>query len=313
MSTIDIFSRIQIPKEEVFKHLISSHTISRCVSPFFKIENLNCSNSRLDLDSYFTQKCVLSELLQLFFNVKEIVPDKKILFQFEGLIKGKQCINLLEDENGCILKERIDFSLYNYFNFPVLDTFLALFFYLDTCIKHLRLKNILYKDSKMKSLLKDYSAIRSYIVIDADLKVINSFFNDLNKFALWISPFVKVTSLNHKQELEEGTEFSLEFMVPFIQSVHCKISKKQLNKIIISFSNSFLSGKNIWSIFPCENELVIENTLELDDILIYLQIAWLLIGNTLLRKELKNWNKRLKEIAERTSLTKYLDLTLNQI
>lgn len=308
MSTIDIFSRIELPKEEVFKHLLNSHTISRCASPFFKLDNFNCKNSKIDQDTYFSQKCVFLELLQLFFTVKEIIPNSKIAFKFDGLIKGTQCINLIEDANSCIIKERLDFSLFNQFNLPLLIFILSIFFYLDTFIRHLRLKNILYKDngSKTWNLLKEYSTIRSYITINTNITAISSFFEDLNKLDIFLSPFLKIDTTN------QSDEFSLSFFLPLFPSFKCKINKKDSNKIIVSFSNPMFTGKNTWSIFTCENELVVENSIEIEHLSSFLKLLWPILGNTLIKTELTNWNQRLKEIAEKTNLSKYFELRVSQ-
>ena len=305
MASTDIFSKLSISSEEVFKYLVNSHIILRCASPFFKLENFSCTNSKIDKDTYFVQKCVLSDLLQLFFKVKEIIPNKKIVFEFEGLIKGTQSIYLIENEGECILREKLEFSTYNQFNLPILNFILSIFFYIDSFIKHLRLKNILYKEKGIKVPLKSYSTIRSYIIIDADIKAISSLFEDLNKLAVWISPFLKI---DVSEKNKECHEFSTSLLLPFLPSIHCKVNKKESNKIIISFSNSLFKGKNTWSILPCENEFLIENTIELDEALMYLKLAWYLLGNTVIKNELRNWNKRLKEISEKTNLLKLIEL-----
>ncbi len=314
MSTIDIFSRIELPKEEVFKYLSNSHTIARCASPFFKLENLRCKNSKIDQDTHFTQKNVFFDFLQLFFRVKEVIPPKKISYQFDGLIKGMQVVDIIEDEGSSLIKERLEFSLYNQFNIPLLDIFLSLFFYIDTFIRHLRLKSILYKESevdkKKLNIFKELSTIRSYIVIDARISDIESLFEDLNKFSLWLSPFLKLQTLN-THDFKEGQEFSLKFIFPFLPCFYCRINKKSLNKIEISFSNPLLRGNNSWSIIPYENQFVIENTVEIEEIMFCLELLWLVLGNTLIRDELNNWNKRLKEVAEKTNLSKYLDLAVS--
>lgn len=314
MPYLDIFSRIELPKEEVFKCLSSSHNIPRYSSPFFKLENISSKNPVIDLDTSFSQKCVFLELLQLFFRVKEITPNKKILFRFDGLIKGTQSINLIDDENSCIIKERLEFSLYNQFNLPLLAFVLSMFFYTDIFIKHVRLKNVLYKDYgfEKRDILKEYSTIRSYIVIDANIKSINSLFEDLNKFSIWLSHFFKIEPLTQEQGFKEGNEFTLEFILPFLPLFQCKIDKKEPNKITISFSSPVLKGNNIWSILPCENELIVENAIEINYISVYLKLLWPILANTLIRSELNNWNERLKEIAEKTNLSKFVELSLNQ-
>lgn len=311
MSVIDIFSRIELPKEEVFKYLSNSSTISRCSSPFFNLKNLRCKSQTIDLDTHFTQECVFSELLQLFFNVKEIIPNKKITYQFEGLIKGSQNISLIEDEKSCILKESIEFYLFNQFSLSVIDLFLSVFFYLDTFIKHLRLKSILYKDNpgiKNQSILKDFSTIRSYIEIDADTNSIMSLFDDLHKLSLWISPFIKVDIRKNHKEIKEGEVFSVSFIVPFLSALNCIVEKKEDKKIKILFTNSLLKGNNTWTILPDEKKFLIENSIEIEEIMTFLKLGWFVLGNTLLKSELNDWNKRLKEIVEKTNLRKHLDL-----
>ena len=316
MPSIDIFTRIELPQEKVFNYLLDSHTLSRCASPLFKLENLSCSNSKIDLETCFSQKCVLLDILQLFYSVKEITPDEKILFEFNGLIKGSQSINLIKDENSCILKETIEFSLYNQFSLPILDLILLLLFYFDTFIKHLRLKNTVYKENlagKRENLSKEFTAIRSYIIINANINEITSLFEDLNKFALWVSPFVKIKTLNNKNNSKEEQEFSMELLLPLLPGFYCKINKTDSNKIIISFSNSILKGRNIWTILPLKNQYLIENTIEIDETLAYLKLIWTLIGNTFIKDELNNWNKRLKEVVERSNLSRSLDLAINQV
>lgn len=308
MGYIEIFSRIDISPKEIYKHLISLDNFPRYISPFFKLENLHSSNSKLDENSFFTQKCAFLDLLQLFFKIKEIVPDKKIVYQFEGLIKGTNTIFLIEDENSCILRERFDFSLYNQFDLPLLNLLLSFFFQLDISIKHLRLKNIISKDIgiKQQDYPLQYNTIRSYIAIDTKKETIVSFFDDLHKLSLWISPFMEIKNLNCEQE------FQACLFLPFFPDFQCKITKKEKDKIIISFSSPVLSGYNIWSMLPCENQLIIENAIQLESILPYLNLIWLVLGNTVIKHELNNWNKTLKEIAQKANLSKYLDLAAKQ-
>lgn len=295
MGYIEIFSRIDISPKEIYKYLISLDNFPRYISPFFKLENLHSSNSKLDENSSFTQKCAFLDLLQLFFKIKEIVPDKKIVYQFEGLIKGTNTIFLIEDENSCILRERLDFSLYNQFDLPLLNLLLSFFFQLDISIKHLRLKNIISKDIgiKQQDYLLQYNTIRSYIAIDTNKETIFSLFDDLHKLSLWISPFIGIKN------------FCL--FLPFFPEFQCKITKKQEDKIIISFTSPVLSGYNIWSMLPCENQLIIENAIQLESILPYLNLIWLVLGNTVIKHELNNWNKTLKEIAQKANFSKYLE------
>ena len=302
MSTIDIFSKVELTKEKVFEHLLKPNTICRSVSPFFKLENLNCNNSQINLETSFTQKSTLFDLLQLFYKVKDITPNEKITFEFLGLIKGTQTIYFIEDEDSCILREKFEFSLYNQFNFPLLDLMLSLFFYIDSFIKNLRLKNIIYKDYGIKKHKNDLQAIRSYIVIGTDTNVMSSFFESLNKFALWLLPSLSVNNNHDSYELDTGKEFTLSFFLPILPNFSCKVIRKDLNKIVFSFSNPILKGKNSWSLFPCEKEIIIENTVELEQIETYLELIWLILGNTLVKYELNNWNKRLKELAEKSQL-----------
>ena len=310
MAAIDIFSRIELPQKEVFKHFLEANTFKRCVSPFFTIENFTSNNSTIDTGTYFSLKCALLEIFQFYVTVKEIIPDKKIVFDLNGLIKGTQTIYFIEKgENSTILREKFEFSLYNQFNLPLLSLILSIFFYIDACIKHFRFKNILYKDIQLtanqkKNNFKDLFAIRSYIVVEADINEISALFQDLNKFSLWLSPFLKIEPLSEKNEFKQGKEFLLTFALPVLGSFQCRINKNELNKIEISFSNPILNGINTWSFLPCENEIVIENTLELDDSSVYLKLLWLVLGNSLVRIELDNWNKRLKDIVERTNLYK---------
>ena len=116
------------------------------------------------------------------------------------------------------------------------------------------------------------------------------YFNMISKYSL------PIDLLNGKNEFT--------FTLPLLGSFQCRINKNESNKIEISFSNPILNGINTWAILPCENEIVIENTLEIDEGSIYLKLLWLLLGNSLLRMELDNWNKRLKDIVEKTNLYK---------
>lgn len=314
MAIIDIFSKIQLPINEVFSHYTNLNNFSRCTTPFFKLENLSCSNSKIDNETFFTQKCTLLELLQLFYKVKEIHQNQKIIFEFNGLLKGTDCIHFIDDENACIIRERLQFSLYNQFNLPLLDLVLSILFYIDTLIKHLRFKKAIYcqKGIKKEDILKEYSTIRSFISINATIDTISSFFDDLNKFSAWLSPLLKIESTTSNEEFKEGNEFNLTFFIPFIPAFKCNIRQKDKRKIIISFENTIIKGKNIWSILPCEEELIIENTIELDYVLNYLKPILLLLSTTLVRNEINNWNKRLKEIAEKTNLTSVLDLSFSK-
>lgn len=315
MSSIDNFSRIELSHKEVFKSFLDSNIFTKFVSPFFSIENFTSSNSGIDANSYFSLKCSLIDILQFFVTVKEIVPDQKIVFELNGLIKGVQTIYFLKDgENSTVLREKFEFSLYNQFNLPILSLILSIFFYIDGCIKHFRLKNLLYKTSVFNALsekerIKDFFSIRSYIVVEADIDEISSLFQDINKFSLWLSPFVKINPLSDGSDFQHGKEFLLTFSLPVIGSFQCRINKNELNKVDISFSNPILSGVNVWSILPCDKEIVVENVLEIDDSSVYMKLIWLFLGNSLVRFELDSWNKRLKEIVEKTNL--YKDMLAN--
>ena len=310
MSSIDIFSRIELPQKEVFKCFLETATFKRCVSPFFTIQNFTAPNSNLDTGTYFSLKCAFLDLLQFFVTVKEIIPDKKIVFEFNGLIKGTQTIYFIEDgKNNTLLREKFEFSLYNQFNLPLLSLILSTFFYIDACIKHFRLKSLLYKNFQLtanqkKNNLKDFFTIRSYIIVEAEVSEINALFQDLNKFSLWLSPFVKIDPSDEANEFKHGKEFLLTFALPVLGAFQCRINRNESNKVEISFSNPILNGINIWSILPCDNEIIIENSLEIDHSSIYLKLLWLLLGNSIVRIELNSWNKRLKDIVERTYLYK---------
>ncbi|MBI2996702.1 MAG: hypothetical protein HYY52_08385 [Candidatus Melainabacteria bacterium] len=313
MATIDIFSKINLPSEKVFKYFLNPGVILRCSSPFFKIENFNFNNTNIDLNTYYSQRCVFWDTLQLLYQIKEIIPNKKISSSFSGLIKGTQSVYFLEEENNCLIREKLDLSLFNQFNPSALDLLLSTFFYIDTYIKHLRLKNILCKDFKLqkKYPLKEWSSIRSYIVVNARLEEMVSLLSDVDKFALWVSPFLNIES--SKKTKDNKKEFEASFtLLPFLPSFKCIIDKKDSNKISISLSSLILKGKNIWNIMPCENEFVIENIIEVDELLKYFEIAWFIIGNTLVKLELNNWNKRLKDIVEKTNLVRRLELSLKQ-
>ena len=309
MSTIDIFSRIELPTKQVFDYFLNPHTLYRCSSPFFKIENFNLENSKINTDSSFSQKCVFLDILQVYYSVKEIIPNEKISYQFNGLIKGTQVANLINDGKSCILKEELTFSLYNDFNFPVVNILLSVLFYLDTFIKHLRLKSMLYKEcsngKNKKNILWDFGTIRSYIIIDSDLKNILSLFEDLNRFSLWLPDFLRF-SANENNNTNSNKEFFLEFLLPILPKLSCKISREESSKILISFSSPHFNGKNTWAIFPFENKFVVENTIQIDEIIEYLRLLWILIGNMLIKYELGEWNKRLKEIVERKGLVDVL-------
>ncbi len=312
MSSIDIFSNLNVSPKEAFKYLTNSHIIQRCSSPFFKLENFHCKNSKIDIDTYFLQKSVLSELFQLFFKVKEIVPENKIVFEFDGLIQGTQTIYVLDDPNikdNCLIREKIEFHFFNQFSFPLISLALILFFYFDTFVKHIRLKSIIKKETGLRytDSLDKYLAIKSYIVIDANLQWINSLFEDLTKFSLWLLPFLKIESQSKLIPFNEGQEFLLGFIVPFFPKLSCRIVKKSSNQITVSFENSLFKGKNIWSFIPCEHEFVIENTIEIENIIPYLSLVWFFLSNTVLKQELNDWNRRLKDIVEKTNLSQHLE------
>ena len=310
MAAIDIFSRIGLSQEEVFKYFLQSTNFTRTVSPFFTIENFTSSGSTINTNTYFSLKSVFLDMLQFFVTVKEIAPGKKIVFDLNGWLKGTQTIYFInDDKNSTLIREKFEFSLYNQFNLPILSLILSIFFYIDACIKHLRLRNVLYKNleltsSQKKNNFKNLFAIRSYIVVEADINEINSLFQDLNKFSLWLSPFVKIDLLSKENDFKHGKEFLLTFALPYLGSFQCRINKNESNRVEISFSNPVFSGINTWSILPCENEVVIESALEIDDASVYMKLLWLLLGNSFVRLELNSWNKRLKDIVERTNLYK---------
>ena len=242
MSTIDIFSRIELPNDKVFSCLLETDTLLRCSSLFFKQERLNSKGSKIETGSYFSQKCIFLDFLNLFYTVKEIIPNEKIVFQFDGIIKGLQTFYIVKDDTSSILREKLEFSLFNNFSFTAFDFLLTLFFYVDSYIKHLRLKSLLYKEtqsvaSDIRFITKEFSAIRSYILVDSDIGSINSIFDDLRKFALMLSPFIKIEDLTTNKEFKEGQEFNLDFIIPFIPKLSCHVSKNDMNKVIISFSN----------------------------------------------------------------------------
>lgn len=306
MTSIDIFSKIELPQKEVLKYFLQTSTFKGCVSPFFTIEHFTSSNSNIDTNMSFCLKCAFLDLLQFYVTVKEIT-DRKIVFDLNGLIKATQTIYFIEDEKGdTLLREKFEFSLYNQFNLSLIGIVLSIFFYIDSFIKHLRFRNALYKNFSFakKKNPKDLFSVKSYMVIESPMSEINSLFQDLNKFSLWLSPFVKIESKNNENDFKPGKEFLLTFMLPVLGKFHCRINKNEYNKIEISFSNSLLNGVNSWSFLPCENEIVIENKIEIEDISVYLKLFWLVFGNSLLRLELDSWNKRLKDIVERTNLYK---------
>ena len=306
MPSIEVISRFEVPKEDFFNFLLKSNNISRYISPFFTLEKISSKNSNIDLDTYFIQKFALLDSLQIYYKVKDIIQNEKISYSFDGLIKGTHNIQLANTGNSCVLRENIDVSLHNELNLMPINLFLSLFFQLDTCIKQLRLKSILYKELKIP-LLNDLSNIRSYIVIDANLESINSFFEDLNKLALWLSPYLKLEKL----ESEDHTKnFLLSFIPPLFPSIRCTLENQEKNKIKINFENMFLKGKNIWSVLPIEKQFIIENSLEMEHIAFFMEFLWLILGNTLVKHELENWNKRLKEVAEKTNLSQHLELSL---
>lgn len=303
MSSIELFSRFELTKEEVFNYLLKTQNISRYLSPFFNLESIQSNGAKIDLETYYIQKSVFLDSLQLFYKVSEIVPDNKISYSLNGLIKGTEKIHLVSVENSCIMRDKIDVSLFNEFNLLPINILISIFFYIDTCIKHIRLKSIIYKDLGVtkETAKNEFSKIRSYIVIDSDFNSVNSLFEDFNKLALWVSPYLKLKKLNENN-------FSISFAFPLLPIFSCEINHSKSNKIEISFSNSFIQGKNTWSILPCENELIIENTIELEHLVFYLNALWLILGNTLIKNELYNWNKRLKEVVEKTNLSKHLEM-----
>ena len=109
MSSIEIFTRFDLTNKEIFNYLSHSSTFLRTGSIFFRTENFLCRNSKIDIDTSFSQKCVFSDLMQLFCKVQEISENEKISIKFDGLVKGLQSFNFIEDEESCILRESIDF------------------------------------------------------------------------------------------------------------------------------------------------------------------------------------------------------------
>ncbi len=303
MSSIEIFTRFDLANKEIFDYLSRSSTFLRTGSIFFRTENFLCRNSKIDLDTSFSQKCVFSDLMQLFCKVQEISENEKISIKFDGLVKGLQSFNFIKDEESCILRESIKFSLYNNFNFFPIEIFLASIFYIDLFVRHLRLKNLVYKElssaGQRKNSLIDFSEIRTYIVIDSNIGEISSLIADLNKFALLLSPFTRMRNINEN-------EFLIDFLVPFLPELKCSLFKSKSNVLEISFSNKLVKGKNIFKLFPLEKKLVIENTICVEGVMQLLKLFWLITGNTFVRNELNSWNRRLKEVVEKTALSKYL-------
>ena len=305
MANIDIFSKFNLPKALVFRELLKPSTLIRSVSPFFTVENMNCPNLKLDTETCFVQKNVFSDLLQFFISVKEIIPNEKIVFQWNGLIQAKQTLYFIDDSGCCLIRDKLEFSLFNQFNFPWLDIVLSFLFYADAFIRHLRLKNVVNKELNADlSSRKDLSSIRSYIVINSSLENLLSLFDDISRFSLMAMPFLKIERIGDNNNLKEGTDFSVEFGIPFLPKLHCRVERKESKKLIISFSNNNLifTGTNIWSFMPCENEFVIENCVQLEKTSEYLKLIWIVLGNLIVKGELDNWNKKLKEIVERTNL-----------
>lgn len=307
MPSIEAFSRFETPKEELFNFLLKSSNLSRYISPFFTLEKINCKNSNIDQNTYFIQKFALLGSVEIFYKVKEIINNEKISYGFEGLTKGSHDIQLASTEkNSCILREKIDVSLFNDLNLMPIDLLISFLFHLDVCIKQLRLKSIIYKDLKIP-LLNNLSNVRSYIVIDANIESINSFFEDLNKLALWISPYLKLEKLESGENIKR---FSLNFAAPLSPSIVCSLESQEKNKIQINFEGFLFKGKNTWSVLPLEKQFLIENSLEMEHIAFFMDFIWIILGNTLIKGELASWNKRLKEVAERTNLSKYLEVAL---
>ncbi len=135
-----------------------------------------------------------------------------------------------------------------------------------------------------------------------------SLFDDLQKLSLWLSPLLNIKVNENNKDIKEDNVFSLSFVLPFLPELNCRIEKKEDKKIKILFTNSFLKGYNTWSFIPFENKLIIENTIEIEEILTYLKLIWVILGNTLIKTELHEWNKRLKEVAEKTNLRKHLEV-----
>lgn len=213
MSSIEIFTRFDLTRKEVFDYLSESSNFLRTGSVFFKTENLVSNNSKIDLSTSFSQKCVFSDLMQLFCKVQEISENEKISIKFNGLIKGLQSFNFIEDEESCILRESTEFFLYNNFNFLPVDIFLSVIFYIDSFVRHLRLKTLISKEISplrpKRNPLINFSEIRTYMVIDSNIGEISSLIADLNKFALLISPFIRMRNI-------KGDEFVVDFLIPFL-------------------------------------------------------------------------------------------------
>ena len=293
MAIIETFSRINLPREEVFKFFLEAGSISNHLSPLFKIENFNSSGSLIDKDTYFVKKCILSNLLQLFVNVDEIVPGKKIIFNLNGLIKGKQTLYFIEDESSCLLREKTEVSLYDNFNLTVIDLLFSLLFNIDSIISHLKTRRKISDGYKIQnpSLLKEMSKIRTYISINADKDSINSVFKDFNKFMSLISAITDI-------KFENKDHHSFKIGPDFFPQIQCNLDVEKEGKIRIKFQSPLVSGVNIWEILPCENEFIIENSLELENLSLYMEVLWIIFGNLFTKEQLKALNSRLKEIVE---------------
>lgn len=313
MPSIELFLRLEIPDKEVFNYISNSHNLLRASSFFYSIENLLSSNSKIDENTSFLQRCVFSELLNLYYKVKE-VTDKKIVFDFNGLIKGQECINIINNEGFTILRDKIEFSTFNNFNFPLLDLIMCTIFNLDTFVKHLRLKNSIYNEipklSSTKSFsTKDLSVLRSYTTINSYTKDIMYLFEDLSKLALCLPSLLNINLKGKNQN--NNIEFSLIPSFPFLPSVQCKVLKKEENKIVFSFSFGPFNGTNTLSFLSNECELLLENKIEINHPHFLSELSWLLLGNTIVKGLINNWNRKFSEIVLKSKILKNPEIDLN--
>ena len=309
MSSFEIFSHIELESKEVYSYLVNSANLERCSSPFFELGNTNFTGPEINEDNFFIQKFSLLEQFQLFYKVKELIKDKKIVYDFNGVLKGTQKINLIENGKSCILREKFDFSLFNNLSIPALNFLLLTFLYVNSFISHIRLKNAIYKDKKISPKSNFSKPIRSYISINASIENIIPMFNDLNKLSLWLPSFIKIENFQNEETKENYKSFLINLTLPLLPTLTSKITYTNQNQITISFANQKIKGKNYWKFFTCENETIVENSIYIEELVSYIKLLWFLVGNTFIKTELKNWNKKLKELAEKTNLLKQLELS----
>ena len=99
-------------------------------------------------------------------------------------------------------------------------------------------------------------------------------------------------------KLENKEHYSFKVGPDFLPQLKCNLDIEKEGKVRIKFHSPLINGVNTWKILPCENEFVIENSLELENLSLYFEILWIIFGNLVTKEQLNTLNIRLKEIVE---------------